>query len=286
MNFLNYCIEANVGITVILIFYFLLLRKENHFNFKRLYLLTGIITSLLFPLITIQTSASLLPSFSQTFSSFVLPELLILGNNSIETSAVQLSYWSIVRGVYFFIVIILLLNVIAKLFRLHAFIKNTSLQNHGANFKIIENLNEPYSFSFFRFIIIGNTYSQEEKQHVIAHEMVHVKKFHSLDILLVEFLKIIFWFNPAVYILKKIFTSIHEFEADEAAVENCDVNQYCSLLARVALQSAHYPIANYFNNSLTLKRIAMIKTVKKELRPGVTQNQKRVDSLVLVPSIF
>jgi TonB family protein len=63
---------------------------------------------------------------------------------------------------------------------------------------------------------------------------------------------------------KELFIQLHEFEADARAVENSDVNKYCSLLARVALQS-HFPIASHFNESLTVKRIEMMRTLKKKI---------------------
>ena len=54
--------------------------------------------------------------------------------------------------------------------------------------------------------------TKEEKEQIIKHEITHATKLHSIDILLVEFLKVIFWFNPAVYYLKSLITSIHEFK--------------------------------------------------------------------------
>src|SRR5690606_33953339 len=73
-------------------------------------------------------------------------------------------------------------------------------------------------------------------------------------------------FNPFINTYKKIFIQLHEFEADARAVKNSDVNKYCSLLARVALQSADFKLANHFNNSLTVKRIEMMRRIKKNIR--------------------
>lgn len=83
-----------------------------------------------------------------------------------------------------------------------------------------------------------------------------------MDILFVNTMSILFWFNPIIYLYKKALVQVHEFEADSRAVTNHDVDQYCGLLAKVALHSAEFPIANHFNNSLTLKRIAMLKNTK------------------------
>lgn len=100
---------------------------------------------------------------------------------------------------------------------------------------------------------------------MILHERVHAHQWHSLDILLLNALKILFWFNPLIYQYKKTFIQLHEFEADARAAEHTDVNKYCNLLARVALQSAGFRLANHFHNSLTIKRIEMMKTIKRSV---------------------
>jgi TonB family protein len=112
-----------------------------------------------------------------------------------------------------------------------------------------------------------NELSTAEKQNIIRHESVHVSQLHSFDILLINILRIFFWFNPLLKNYKKIFVQLHEFEADARAVENRDVNEYCNLLARVALESAGFKLANHFNNSLTLKRIEMMRTIKRKIKP-------------------
>jgi TonB family protein len=94
-------------------------------------------------------------------------------------------------------------------------------------------------------------------------------------------LQIFFWFNPLLSIYKKIFIQLHEFEADARAVENRNVNDYCSLLARVALLSADFKLANHFNNSLTVKRITMMRTIKTKIRPW-----KVAAFFALLPVIF
>ncbi len=266
--YVNYLIEANIGLVAFLLFYILLLSNETNFNFKRGFLLVGIGASLLFPFAKFTTASNALPSISNVLPSYFLPEIVINAN---ELSGVvapsSVSYWVIALWIYLAIASLLLVILIIKVSRILSYLQKSHTTLLEDKFKIIESDSELLTFSFFHFIFIGSTtaFSHEEKQQIIKHEITHATKFHSFDILLVEFLKIIFWFNPAVYYFKSLFTSIHEFQADQLAVDKQDVNQYCNLLARVALQSADYPIANHFNNSLTLKRIAMMKTAKTKL---------------------
>jgi TonB family protein len=122
-------------------------------------------------------------------------------------------------------------------------------------------------FSFFNFIFIGKRIdlTPEEKAKVMEHEKVHADHLHSIDLILSDLLIIFFWFNPLIRIYKKKLIQQHEFEADSRAVENSEVNDYCNLLARVALISAGFSLANHFNNSLTIKRITMMQNVKKKI---------------------
>ena len=265
-GYINYLIEANLALMITLLFYQVLLRRETQFDFKRAYLLVGISASLLFPLIKIQAASSTIPSIGELMSTYFLPELVI--GEGVESSVTSVfSYWEATMWIYLTVSILLLIRLIVKLSRVLTYLRKSESSLVEGKFKIIEGTTDLPTFSFFHYIFIGNTsvFSLEEKDQIIKHEITHATKLHSVDILLVEFLKIIFWFNPVVYYLKFLFTNIHEFQADQLAVENRDVNQYCNLLARVALQSADYPIANHFNNSLTLKRIAMMKTAKTKL---------------------
>ncbi len=265
--YINYFIEANIGLVVTILFYQLLLRGETHFNFKRTFLLIGIFASLLFPLVKIQTQASVIPSISQVVPTYFLPELVIGESaQNTETSA-PINGWIIAEWMYLSVSILFLALLLFRIVRISYYLKKSPSVIREGKFKIIESDHDFPTFSFFHYIFIGNTsaFTDEEKAQIIKHEITHATKLHSLDVLLIELLKVLFWFNPVIHYLKKLMTSIHEFQADERAVDEQDVNQYCNLLARIALQSADYPIANHFNNSLTLKRIAMMKTAKTKL---------------------
>jgi TonB family protein len=264
MSLLTYYLQVNIGLIVVIIGYLLLLNKEIHFIYNRTYLLAGICSAVIFPLITIQSNVAIFPSVGESLTTYLLPEFVIDGNAS-TGSSMNIRYWSMVQALYFTVAACLLINLIYKVYQLFIQFKKATTLTRIGNFNVIQNLEGLSSFSFFHFIFIGDSYAPEEREQVIAHEMVHARSFHSIDILLAELLIILFWFNPAVYLFKKLLTSLHEFQADKTAVETCDVNQYCNLLARVALQSADFPIANHFNNSLTLKRITMIKNATRRL---------------------
>jgi TonB family protein len=258
--YLNYLIEANLGLCFFLAFYFLLFVKETDFRIKRGFILAGIVTSLLFPLLHLNNAGDLIPSLNTVIPAYWLPEVVIGGESS-TAPAVVVNGWYYAGFIYAAGVVMFLMIFIIQLVRLARLIRHATVYRQG-KFVIAESAEEKSIFSFFHFIFIGqkDSLSAQERLQIIRHECVHGQQFHSCDILLLSIVKIFFWFNPLLHLYKKILVQLHEFEADARAVEDREVNDYCNLLAKVALQSAGFKLANHFNHSLTLKRIMMMRT--------------------------
>lgn len=269
--YLNYFIEANFSLALFLGAYSLVLRGETDFKLQRLFLLSGILISLTFPLVHIQFYNTVLPSIGRLMPPYLLPEVTIESSSiaADDSESVNVnSGWMYIGVLYAAGMLFFLVRFLMRFTNMVVFLKKSRPLIDG-RLKIVESDDSSPTFSFFNVIVLGDSksLSAEEKQKVIHHEAIHVKEYHSLDILLVNLLGVFFWFNPLLNIYKKIFVQLHEFEADARAVENRDVNEYCNLLAKVALESAGFKLANHFNNSLTLKRIQMMKTIKRKVRP-------------------
>jgi TonB family protein len=270
MNMLNYIIEANVGLILFLLAYVVVLRKETNFKINRLFLLAGVIVSLLFPLLHFQSRVASIPTLGNLLPTYLLPEIIITDRH-IESSTGQFfnkGIWLYFEMIYFAGIIFFTIRFLIQLFGLIRTIRKSIVHLQG-ELKIIKSPDDKPAFSFFNFIFLPDSpgISQAENNKIILHETIHAKQFHSFDTLLVNIIQIFFWFNPILKSYKNIFVQLHEFEADARAVENTNVDEYCSLLAKVALRSADYKLASHFNNSLTLKRIQMMKTIKKKIRP-------------------
>lgn len=268
--FLNYLLEANLGLLLFYVVYATILRPETDFRIKRGYILSAIGASLIFPLLHFSSGNTIIPSLSTIIPVYWLPEVVITAGSAssqeYEPASSLFSAWNFIFILYGCGVVITLILFLYRLTNLLFVIKRSNGYDMGA-YKIIESEKNQSSFSFFQYIFIGhaNKLSAAEKQQIIRHELVHAKHFHSFDILVVNILSIFFWFNPILMLYKKIFVQLHEFEADARAVENSDMNDYCSLLARVALLSADFKLANHFSNSLTVKRIEMMRTIKTKI---------------------
>ena len=118
---------------------------------------------------------------------------------------------------------------------------------------------EEMPFSWFRWVVVSEKDLAEGAREVLAHETAHVKAGHSWDILLIDAVAILQWFNPLVWIMKNSLKDIHEFEADEAVIASgVNAKQYQLLIIKKAVGARLYSIANSFNHSLTKKRITMM----------------------------
>lgn len=282
-SYLNYLIEANLALALILAMYLLFLRKETRFRFIRIFLLGGIAGALLFPLLHIETGEASSPlSIGNVIPSYWLPEVTVGADALDESTAVPLDAWKYIALVYVAGVLFFALMTLVEMFRLAHIIRGAqTYQLDGLH--VAESTEDKPTFSFFNFVFIGKAHelSAEEKQQIIHHERIHAREWHSFDILLVNLLKIFFWFNPFLYMYKKTFIQLHEFEADARAVNHSDVDKYCSLLAKVALQSAGLRLVNHFNNSLTVKRIEMMRTIKTNI-----QRWRLVAIALMLPLVF
>jgi TonB family protein len=266
-TYLNYLIESNISLAIFLGIYTLLFRRETDFSVKRLILLGGIFVSVGLPLLHFENATTaVFPAIGEVMTTVWLPEIII-GNSAQTTASSPLP--SVFQGlaiIYAVGVLFFLFIFIVQLWKLTQQIRS-SRNRIRDRYIIAEVASDTPSYSFFNFICIGNAaeLSNSEKNQIIAHECVHVRQLHSFDILLINILKIFFWFNPLIRIYKNILVELHEFEADARSVENHAINDYCNLLAKVALMSADLRLANYFTNSLTLKRIAMIRKIKMKI---------------------
>ncbi|MFZ6013441.1 MAG: TonB family protein [Bacteroidota bacterium] len=266
-TFINYMIEANIGLMSLMLFYKLLLEKETDFKLIRLAMIAGILVCATFPLLHIENSQTHILSISEVIPAYWLPEVSVSASgNAADVTAHDV--WMIISALYATGFTFFLLRFLMHFRHLRQLMRSANLVTRTGSLTIVESQLAQSTFSFFNFICIArpDSLSEEERTQIIAHEAVHARQLHSLDILLLTLVEIVFWFNPVVKIYRKIFVQLHEFEADARAVENHHLSNYCSLLAKVALQSADFKLANHFNNSITLKRINMMRTHKSKMK--------------------
>lgn len=264
---LQYIIQAVLFQLGFLLMYELLLKKETFFTINRLYLLVTPLISLLLPLLKIESLSALVPAESiSALSQVLLPEVYIGGQseniqqlpavNVLQEQGLQINWWLVtyVSGVV--ISLILLLKKYQNLNNLFRFRRISE----DKELRIIEVPNSKIACTFYKTVFLGDKLSEAEKQQILSHELVHVKQKHSLDLVFFEALKIIFWFNPLVYIYQSRIAALHEFIADANVVKTTTRRSYYEQLLNTAFNTQNISFINqFFNHSLIKKRIIMLQ---------------------------
>ncbi len=113
--------------------------------------------------------------------------------------------------------------------------------------------------SFFDYILMPDFDPQDPRQkQILTHESVHVRLKHSWDLLLVNFAKVLLWFNPLIYVFEKSLREVHEFQADQGVTSKVAAKEYATLLLQLITAKPGWQFMNNFNQFQTKKRIQMM----------------------------
>ena len=241
---------------IFILLYFVFLEKEKNHVFKRFYLFTSILFSALIPLMSI------------TYGSILAEENVILSNQKMiiipEKQLVESSIFTlenILLVIYFLGFLFFFAKFLFGLFQIYKTIRNSEKRKFN-HYTIILNKNKITPHSFWNYIFLYKNDFLENKidAKILQHEEAHVLQKHSLDVVFIEFLLCVFWFNPAFYFYKKAMITNHEFLADEAVLQkNQDVENYQKLIL-TELISEKILFTHPFNLNNTKKRIVMMTT--------------------------
>lgn len=137
------------------------------------------------------------------------------------------------------------------------------------------------TFVFLHYLFWDETvpFSKEQQRYIMEHELTHIRQAHGVDLLLLELLRIVFWFSPGVYGLRRELVDVHEYLADEAATELVDKRSYASILARGALQRLKVPLSNAFKKLRIHRRLQRLTRALPYLAP-------RRWGLLYLPAVF
>jgi len=261
--------------------YELLLRKETFFNWNRAYLLITSVVSLVVPFIKLKSFATVIPSeFIISLPTVILGETKPVDSivvDSIETALVNNQSLFSVVWIWYAGIVVFTVVLLFKLFRIWRFkLTSSSVQRQG--YSIITLKNSEDAFSFLKSIFLGDQIESTQKESILKHEKVHVEERHTIDLLWFEILRIVFWFNPLVYIYQKRITEVHEFIADKSA-SKYQQNYYENLLAKT-FNIAQFSLVNqFYSSSLIKKRIIMLTKEK-------SNKTKLVKYVTIIPIVL
>lgn len=230
--------------------YLLFLRQQTFFTWNRLYLLGALIVSFALPFVIYPESAPELPVIYEVSAA-------AFSVNYVQPEQVTLFTWTNAAiFLYLLAVLFRLFKVADNLRQLKRFIiEGEMVELEDCKVALI-NSNEVGSFSFLKWIVVNRNDYENHFDAILRHEMVHTSQGHSFDILFVEILRSIFWFNPVLIWYKNSLQEVHEYLADEAAPNR---EHYANFLVSYALNAPIAALTNhFFKPSQIHSRIKMI----------------------------
>ena len=263
----QYILQTILFQLVFLVVYDLLLKKETFFNYNRIYLMVTALLSLIIPLIKIDAFKAIVPeSIVVSLPTIFLggADNLGVNQNTLNGSETVLnSFWSwellIIIGIIIAFSIALFKTV--KIYKLIS--KNSKFWKR--NFWLVTIKNSKTAFSVFNYVCLGERLNENDKQTILNHELVHVNQKHSIDLIFFEALRILFWFNPLVYMYQKRIATLHEYIADAEAIKTqSKINYYQNMLSQVFETKNMSFINTFYNKSLIKKRVIMLSKNKSK----------------------
>jgi len=261
---IDFLLKSTISLLIFLGFYHLVLEREKMHQFNRFYLLFSIVISFVIPFLTFEIIKIVpvvqnIEPMNTIITSSAIPENEIQGTSlPIEEKINYMPY--ILWSLYGLIGFLLLIRFGKNIWKL--ILKSTSnpiVKYKNANLVLVDEKTLPHTFLNSIFINFDDYNNRNIEDELYTHELVHVTQKHTLDILFIEFLKVIFWFNPLFIFYKKAIQLNHEFLADEEIVKTYNnVPFYQNLLLQKGSGQQTIYLASNLNYLVTKKRLIMM----------------------------
>lgn len=269
---ITYIIKSGLCLALILLVYKVLLEREHMYRFNRYYLLFGLCFAIVVPFITMEVAAKI-PITETTntvvnFENMSSEEAILLASETPQTATgipiwiyVLVSLYTIGYLVFF----LRFMNNIYQIF--YKITRNAKTFYKKASLVLLKENILPHTFLHYIFIEKEAYETKNIAEELYTHELAHVTQKHTLDIILIELIQIVFWFNPLLIYYKKAIQLNHEFLADEAVLKsNIQIPNYQQLLLDNASWNHNLYLASNLNFSVTKKRLQMMTKHTSRIR--------------------
>lgn len=261
-----YLIQVTTYTGLMLLVYLLLLRNRPMHSFNRAYLLFASVLPLFIPFIKLP--AVMRPVVeSDRLVSFTQPEVVITGQEQAGTSNL-LILLLIAIGIYVVVAVTMLLSRVCSYFKMRRAIKRSSSEVKDSYVLLRNTGYGPGSWGKYIFLP-----GSEVPDIIIQHELVHINKKHSRDLVFLGVMQALLWPNVFIHFLKKELVQVHEFQADAAT--GMEREQYAGLLLSSVFNSKRFQLAHSFIDHPIKRRIMML-----------SKNNKNRKTRGIVASVF
>jgi TonB family protein len=250
-----YLLKSVIWLAGFALVFILFLRNERFFHLNRIFLVAGILTSFFFPLVSIHYTV-------------VLPMITSVQSDETVISEIQKAGTTIIPDLKFILSVLYVTGVLfvfTLIIRQGRSVLLTIKKSEVSTFspvKLIRTTDYTSAFSFFSYVFVNPSVTDLETKEIMNHELVHIRQKHWVDLVLVELLCMMQWFNPLVWIYVRFIRQNHEYLADEVALQRTsDPAIYRAALLNQIVGSPVVSLANSFNYSLNKKRFNMMKNI-------------------------
>ena len=282
--------KSAIVLTLLYSCYVVFLSRDTYHRFNRVVLIAITLLSLILPAFRISTQQPQAVHRALHEIEVEMTEGVVLDTYepsiiaySAETEVKEHtgvpSFFLVVRAIYFMGLLFVFLRLVKCLVNTVRQMRGGLRLKDGQGNTVVVKAGDFAPFSFLRWIVININDYERNRESILKHEQAHIRFFHSYDILLLQFVKLLQWFNPFIYFLERDLKAVHEYMADEAVIhQGIDAQTYQLLLVSKAVGGRLQTLANNFNHSLLKSRILMMK--KKP-----TPKAAALKSLCLLPVV-
>ena len=260
-EFLIYQGKAAIALAVFYMFYRLLLSKETFHRFNRIVLLGTAALSFVLPLCVITfKEVVVVPAMTASSETFTCE----VAGTAAMVPEVSEPIWPVILCSLFALgALAVLVHVVFSIIGIRRMIRSGRSEALESGETLIITETDTAPFSWMKYIVISREDYESGYSQILTHEKAHIALRHSWDILFVDMITALQWFNPAILMLKADLRALHEFEADDVVLRSgANIKEYQYLLIRKAVSKSGYSVANSFNHSTLKARITMMLNKK------------------------
>ncbi|WP_319800414.1 MULTISPECIES: N-acetylmuramoyl-L-alanine amidase [Flavobacterium] len=272
----DFLIKSTVSLSVLLAVYHLLLQKEKMFRFNRYFLLVSLLFSIVVPFMSFEIQQDIpivynnaIPFSTNTGHFPIQTELIDINKDE------QTNYWlSLLWIIYGLITLILSYRFVQNIYKITSKAKVSKIIVYQ-NIRMVLLSEKTLPYSFWNSIYMNQNDFENGliEQELFTHEIAHVKQKHTLDVIFIEVLKTLFWFNPIFIFYKKAIQLNHEFLADENVIAaHHDVYLYQNLLLNKFNISQPIYLTSNLNFLSTKKRLIMMTKITSKTKSLMMQS--------------
>ena len=237
-----YVIKAAITLALLYSCFFIFLSKETFHRFNRCMLVGIMLVSLVMPMFHFTTSHPTTLNeevyIVQNYIEHDTPPIIVTAQQAQGITWIQALTWIYLAGV----VLMLILTLVQAISLIRFMSSGVRHTDTKGNTVILHNNDVP-PFSIFRYIVMSVKDYESSRQYILTHEQEHIRLGHTYDLLLLQGMKTLMWFNPFIWFLSRDLKAVHEYEADQAVI-----NQGIEL----------QPFTNNLNHGSLKKRIVMM----------------------------